>query len=153
MNIKKLIKSFYTIISLIFIDTRLSIEEVEKVLIKHPEIIVKALESKPELIYGLLAKITPWDKLATKDDIKLLIDLMDKRFEDINRRFEDVNKRFEDVNKRFEDINARFEDINKRFEDMRYYIDKRIGFLEKLIVSFDIPILVGLIIALIRIFI
>ena len=59
---------------------------------------------------------------ATKDDIKMLIQQMDKRFEDVNRRFEDVNRRFEDVNKRFEDMqkytNKHFEDMNKRFEDM-----------------------------------
>ena len=63
---------------------------------------------------------------ATKDDIKMLIQQMDKRFEDVNRRFEDMNRRFEDTqkytNKRFEDMqrymDKRFEDMNKRFEDM-----------------------------------
>jgi len=107
------------------------LEQVERVLIEHPEVIVKALEVKPELVYELLVKLTPWNKLATKEDLKLLIDL-------VNRRFEDVNKRFEDM--------------NRRFEDLRYYVDRRIGFLEKLIVGFDIPILVGLIVALVRLF-
>jgi len=156
------------------------LEQVERVLIEHPEVIVKALEVKPELVYELLVKLTPWNKLATKEDLKLLIDLINRRFEDVNRRFEDTNKRFEDVNRRFEDINKRFEDINRRFEsidkrfedinkrfedinkrfedmnrrfeDLRYYVDRRIGFLEKLIVGFDIPILVGLIVALVRLF-
>ena len=142
------------------------LEQVERVLIEHPEVIVKALEVKPELVYELLVKLTPWNKLATKEDLKLLIDLINRRFEDVNRRFEDTNKRFEDINrrfesidkrfedinKRFEDINKRFEDMNRRFEDLRYYVDRRIGFLEKLIVGFDIPILVGLIVALVRLF-
>ncbi len=73
------------------------------------------------------------NEMVTKDDLKMLIkliekrfDLIDKRFEDINKRFEDINKRFEDINKRFEDTNKRFEDINKRFED----INKRITFLQ-----------------------
>jgi len=92
------------------------LEQVERVLIEHPEVIVKALEVKPELVYELLVKLTPWNKLATKEDLKLLIDL----------------------------INRRFEDVNKRFEDLRYYVDRRIGFLEKLIV--------GLIVALIKLF-
>ncbi|MEM1538139.1 MAG: hypothetical protein QXK12_00635 [Candidatus Nezhaarchaeales archaeon] len=92
------------------------LEQVERVLIEHPEVIVKALEVKPGLIYELLIKLTPWNKLATKEDLKLLIDL----------------------------INRRFEDVNKRFEDLRYYVDRRIGFLEKLIV--------GLIVALIKLF-
>ena len=59
---------------------------------------------------------------ATKDDIKMLIQQMDKRFEDVDKRFEDVNRRFEDVNRRFEDMNKRFEmmqhQMDKRFEDM-----------------------------------
>ncbi|NPA33683.1 MAG: hypothetical protein GXO48_01985 [Chlorobi bacterium] len=67
--------------------------------------------------------------VATKQDLKLLIELMekrfaliDKRFEDINKRFEDINKRFEAIDKRFEEllhyVDKRFEDMNKRFEDM-----------------------------------
>ena len=35
--------------------------------------------------------------VATKDDIKMLINYTDKRFEDMNKRFEDMNKRFEDM--------------------------------------------------------
>ncbi|MEM2178326.1 MAG: hypothetical protein QW272_05855 [Candidatus Methanomethylicaceae archaeon] len=142
----------------------MTLEQIKNILIEHPEIIIKAIETKPELFYGLLIKIIPFEKLATKEDIKLIIELLNKRFEAIDKRFEDmiyhtdkhfeaINKRFEDVNNRFEDINRRFEDINKRFEDMRYYIDKRIGFLEKIIIGFNIPILVGLIIALVRLFI
>jgi len=75
-----------------------------------------------------------FEKLATKEDLKMLIEMFNKRFEAIDKRFEDMNKRFEAV--------------DKRFEDMRYYIDKRfevverrIGFLEKLIVGFNLPIL------------
>ncbi len=34
-------------------------------------------------------------------------------------------------------MNRRFEDINKRFE----VVERRIGFLEKLIVGFNVPIL------------
>ncbi len=93
-----------------------------------------------------------FEKLATKEDLKMLIEMFNKRFEDmqkymekrfeaVDKRFEDINKRFEDINKRFEAIDRRFEDVNKRFEDMRYYIDRRIGFLEKLIVGFNLPIL------------
>jgi len=86
-----------------------------------------------------------FEKLATKEDLKMLIEMFNKRFEDMQKymekRFEAVDKRFEDINKRFEAIDRRFEDVNKRFEDMRYYIDRRIGFLEKLIVGFNLPIL------------
>jgi hypothetical protein len=192
---------------------RLSEDEVLAVIRRHPEAIVEALEGRPEFLAGLILKLAPWDRFATKDDIKMLIDLfnrrfeeltrysekrfeelkaysdkrfeeltrsidkrfedmnkrfeevnnrfedMNRRFEDINDRFEDVNKRFEevnnrfeDMNRRFEDINNRFEDMNKRFEDLRYYVDKRVGLVEKLLVGFNIPILTGIIIMLIRLF-
>ena len=86
----------------------------------------------------LLTKKEAFEKLATKEDLKMLIEMFNKRFEEINRRFEAIDKRFEDMQRY---MNARFEAVDKRFEDMRYYIDKRIGFLEKLIVGFNVPIL------------
>ena len=79
-----------------------------------------------------------FEKLATKEDLKMLIEMINKRFEAVDKRFEDMQRYME----------KRFEAIDKRFEDMRYYIDKRfevverrIGFLEKLIVGFNLPIL------------
>ncbi len=127
------------------------VEKVKKVLIEHPEILLEVIKLHPHIVSEILRLGgIPLYNVATKDDIKLLIELIYKRFEDINKRFEDINKRFEDINKRFEDINKRFEDVNKRFEDLRYYVDKRIGFLEKLIVSFNIPILLAVIGILIK---
>lgn len=34
------------------------------------------------------------EKLATKEDIKMILEMMDKRFEAVDKRFEDMNKRF-----------------------------------------------------------
>jgi hypothetical protein len=164
----------------------LSEDEILAVIRRHPEAIAEALESKPELLTSLMVRLAPWDRFATKEDIKMLIDLInkrfeaidkrfedlisysDKRFEDINKRFEDINKRFEELraysdkrfeelkaysNKRFEDINNRFEDMNRRFEDLTHYIDKRVGLIEKLLIGFNLPILIAIITMLIRLFI
>ena len=68
---------------------------------------------------------------ATKDDIKMLIQQMDKRFEDVNRRFEDMNSRFEDMNKRFEMMQHQ---MDKRFEDMQRYMDKRLESLTNILI-------------------
>ncbi len=46
---------------------------------------------------------------ATKDDIRTIIEQMDKRFEQIDRRFEQIDKRFEQVDKRFEQADKRIE--------------------------------------------
>jgi hypothetical protein len=93
-------------------------EEIKNILKENPEIIAEVLKLRPDILYDAIIKLTPWEKLVINEDLKLLIEL-----------------------------------INKRFEDMRYYLDKRIGFLEKLIIGFNIPILVGIIIALIRLFV
>ena len=75
------------------------------------------------------------NKLATKEDIKMLMQMMDKRFEDMqesmDKRFEAVNKRFEAMDKRFEDLyrymDKRFEAVDKRFET----VDKRFEAVDK----------------------
>ena len=72
-----------------------------------------------------------FEKLATKEDLKMLIEMFNKRFEAVDKRFEDINRRFENmqkfVEKRFEDMNKRFEEMNRRFEA----IDKRLEDINK----------------------
>ncbi len=97
---------------------------VREVISEEPELIIEVLLKRKEILKGLLSDDIP-QNIATKDDIKMIIEFMNRRFEDINRRFEDVNRRFEDVNKRFEDMNRQFEDMNRRFE----FIQKLILFL------------------------
>ena len=139
----------------------MSAEEILAVIRSHPEVVAEALEKRPELLTSLILKLTPWDRFATKEDIKMILDFMerrfnaiDKRFEDVNRRFEAMDKRFEDLisysEKRFEAIDKRFEDMNKRFEDLTRYVDKRVGLIEKLLIGFNIPILVAVITILVR---
>lgn len=161
-------------------------EEILAVIKRHPEVIAEALERKPNALTGLILKLAPWDRFATKEDIRMLIEFIekrfnavDKRFEDINKRFEaidrrfeelinysnkrfedlrsysekrfeDINKRFEGIDKRFEGMNRRFEDINKRFEGLTRYVDKRAGLVEKLLIGFNVPILIAVITILIR---
>jgi len=72
----------------------------------------EVLKEDPYIIKEALAELAI-KELVTKEDLKMLIEM----------------------------INKRFEAVDKRFEDMRYYIDRRIGFLEKLIVGFNSPIL------------
>ncbi len=61
----------------------------------------------------ILCLILGWGGLAqaeqpaTKDDIKLILGQMDKRFEQIDKRFEQVDRRFEQVNRRFEQMEER----------------------------------------------
>ena len=121
----------------------MSVEEILAVIKGHPEAIAEALERKPEILFNLMFKLSPWDRLATKEDLKMLLEFMEKRFEAVDKRFEDVNKRFEAIDKRFEDM-------NKRFEDLTHYIDRRVGLVEKLLIGFNVPILIAIITILVR---
>ncbi|MEM2025619.1 MAG: hypothetical protein QXW94_04945, partial [Desulfurococcaceae archaeon] len=47
-------------------------EEVKRVLLEHPEILAEALLAHPEVVYQALAKLAPWERLATKEDIERL---------------------------------------------------------------------------------
>jgi len=51
-------------------------EEIKRVLLERPEILVEVLTAKPEIIYEALAKLMPWQNLATKDDLKKLEEKM-----------------------------------------------------------------------------
>ena len=65
-------------------------------------------ESKMKAVFAFLAflffasNVFANNEPATKDDIKLLIEQMDKRFEQMDKRFEQIDKRFEQVDKRLD---------------------------------------------------
>jgi len=56
-------------------------EEIKKALMENPSILIEVLISRPEIIYQALAKLTPWQILATRDDIKKI----EERLENIER--------------------------------------------------------------------
>jgi Uncharacterized conserved protein containing a coiled-coil domain len=65
-------------------------EEIKKVLLNNPSILVDVLTAKPEIIYQALSKLTPWQNLATKQDIEeLKRDLATK--EDVKRVRQDLD--------------------------------------------------------------
>ena len=51
-------------------------EEIRRVLLEHPEILVEVLTAKPEIVYEALARLMPWQNLATKDDLRRLEEKM-----------------------------------------------------------------------------
>lgn len=81
-----------------------------------------------------MLKLAPWDRFATKEDIKMLLGFMEKRFEAIDKRFKDL-RNYSD----------------KRFEDLTRYVDKQVDLIEKLLIGFNISILVVVITILLRI--
>ena len=94
-------------------------EELPKIIERHPEVRAKLVEVLEE-------------KMATKEDIKMLIEQIEKNRQESNKRFEqlikEMNKRFEEINQRFEEMR---EDTNKRFEEIRKEFNERFEQLTK----------------------
>ena len=67
-------------------------EELKRVLMEHPEILIEALLAHPEVVYQALAKLAPWERLATREDLeKLRAEMATK--EDLEKlRKEDLEK-------------------------------------------------------------
>jgi hypothetical protein len=57
---------------------------------EHPEILVEVLTAKPEIVYEALARLMPWQNLATKEDLKKLEEKMATK-EELKRLEERVN--------------------------------------------------------------
>ena len=79
------------------------------------------------LLFIFLFSIFSFGEPATKDDIKLLIELIKNNQEQMNKRFEQVDKRFEQVDKRFEQMDKRFEQVDKRFDFIQSLIYMLMG--------------------------
>jgi hypothetical protein len=64
-------------------------EEIRRVLLEHPEILVEVLTAKPEIVYEALARLMPWQNLVTKDDLRRLEERMATK-DDLKRLEEKV---------------------------------------------------------------
>ncbi len=99
--------------------------EKEEFLKLLPKLIRENDEVKGAIITALSGVV------ATKDDIRRVIEEFDKRFEamqeQMDKRFEAMDKRFEAMDKRFEAMDKRFEalqvQINSNYTELRYAID------------------------------
>jgi len=63
-------------------------DEVRRILLEHPEILVEALTAEAPALYEALAKLTPWEKLATREDVRALasrLDALEKEVGEIRR--------------------------------------------------------------------
>ncbi|MEJ5300930.1 MAG: hypothetical protein WHS38_08070 [Thermodesulforhabdaceae bacterium] len=71
----------------------ISREEIRKIVM---EILQEELGIDRAKYFDILERLT-----RLEEGQKMILEIMNKRFEDFNRRFEDINKRFEDINSRF----------------------------------------------------
>ncbi|MFP3197957.1 MAG: DUF3782 domain-containing protein, partial [Sulfolobaceae archaeon] len=82
-------------------------DEIKKVLTENPSILADVLASHPEIIYQVLAKLTPWQNLATKQDVEEIKKVMATKqdIEEIKKtmatkqELEEVKKEIEGIKK------------------------------------------------------
>jgi len=138
-------------------------EIIEKYLNEKLDNIVKKYSQEreiPEKLSLLERAIRVEEELKTQRDLmEKSFELIEKRFEQVYKSFELIEKRFEQVDKRFEQIEKRFEQVDKRFDlvdkridELRNYTDKRFKLLTQIMISINIPILIGIIGLLIKSF-
>ena len=84
---------------------------------KVKEFIVKTIKEE-------ILRILPLT-VVTKEDLRLAVEAMNKRFEDLQKY---VDKRFEDL---LNYMDRRFEAVDRRFEDLLKYMDKRFGAVDR----------------------
>jgi hypothetical protein len=109
------------------------------------EILPKLIRENDRVKGAIISALT--GVIATKEDIRELIDLSNKRFEATEKRFEtlqqEMDKRFEASEKRFEarqkEIDKRFEIIDKRFDAQDQKFDTVITKLDHLLTAFGAP--------------
>ncbi|AHC52027.1 hypothetical protein SUSAZ_08875 [Sulfolobus acidocaldarius SUSAZ] len=74
-------------------------EEIKKVLVENPSILVDVLTARPEIIYQVLSRLTPWQNLATKTDLENLRKDIDTKFDTFRKELEGKMATKEDLQK------------------------------------------------------
>ncbi len=94
-----------------------SAEEIKKILMENPSIIADVLIARPEIIYQALAKLTPWQNLATKSDVEALR----KDVESVKANVETLRKEVEEIKDKMatkEELNAFRKEVEERFKEV-----------------------------------
>jgi len=106
--------------------------EIKRVLLEHPEILVEVLTARPQILYEALAKLTPWQNLATREDIRKLEEKIAtkediKKLEERTATKEDV-RRLEEATReelrKLEERTATKEDVRRLEEATREELRK-----------------------------
>ncbi|RFA96092.1 PD-(D/E)XK nuclease family protein [Pyrobaculum aerophilum] len=100
-------------------------EEVKRVLLEHPEILVEVLTARPQIIYEALSKITPWERLATREDVEAVR----RETEALRREIADVREKMatkEELKALEERMTAGFEAVYKEIRALEKRLNLRL---------------------------
>ncbi|WP_333639323.1 PD-(D/E)XK nuclease family protein [Pyrobaculum aerophilum] len=77
------------------------VEEIRRVLIENPDILVDVLVSRPEIVYKALAKLVPWQNLATKQDVGELRKEVEVTKEELKREIRQISVKLDALGARW----------------------------------------------------
>jgi len=100
------------------------------------QVLPQLLQQNPQIattIEGMLAHQFPRrnEFIQFLNEVKLLREDTNRRFEQVDRRFEQVDRRFEQVERRFEQVDQRFEQVEKRIDLLQAEMNQRFEQVEK----------------------
>jgi hypothetical protein len=96
------------------------------------EAIPELVRRHPEIAAEIQIRLR--DAFASKDDIRVLVEAMDRRFEAMERRFEAMDRRFEALQAEME---RRFEAMDRRFEALQAAMERRFEAMERRFEAMD----------------
>ena len=99
-------------------------EEIRRVLTENPNILVEVLVSRPEIIYQALAKLTPWQELATKKDLEEIKREMATKQELEAIRAEMATKKDLEEIKKIMATKEELEEVRKEVRDLRREVEE-----------------------------
>jgi hypothetical protein len=91
-------------------------EEIKRTLMENPSILIEVLTARPEIIYQALARLTPWQNLATKDDIKRIEEKMvtKEEFRALKERVTSVEERVKKVEERVDEMDQKVSALDQK---------------------------------------
>ena len=102
-------------------------DEIKRVLMENPNILIEVLTAKPEIIYQALAKLTPWQNLATKQDVEELrkeIEGLRSDVEGLRREIQDIRSTMA-TKKDLEELRKEMA-TKQELEELRRYVDDKV---------------------------
>jgi DNA anti-recombination protein RmuC len=65
-----------------------------------------------------------FEKMATREEMKVRFDGVDRRFDEVSSRFGEIGKRFDEVSGRFEEVGKRFDKVDAQFLQINDRLDR-----------------------------
>ncbi|AFA40103.1 putative conserved protein containing a coiled-coil domain [Pyrobaculum oguniense TE7] len=99
-------------------------EEIKRVLLENPDILVEVIVSKPEIIYEALARTLPWQNLATKQDVEETRKALKQDIEEAKRALkQDIEETTRALRQDIEEVKRAQEELRREIRQISTKLD------------------------------